>query len=90
MYTTSVSLLERLRQPGDQEAWSRFVRRYSPHIYDWARRQGLSAEDAADLVQEVFALLVQKMPDFKYDPHKSFRAWLRTVTRNKLVHWNHE
>jgi len=84
MHTTSVSLLERLRQPGDQDAWGRFVKLYSPLIYYWARRQGLDTQDAADLAQEVFALLVQKMPEFRYDAQKSFRAWLRTVTQNKL------
>ena len=84
MHTTSVSLLERLRQPGDQDAWRRFVKLYSPLIYYWARRQGLDTQDAADLAQEVFALLVQKMPEFTYDAQKSFRAWLRTVTQNKL------
>jgi RNA polymerase sigma-70 factor (ECF subfamily) len=44
---------------------------------------GLSAEDAADLVQDVFLTLVQKLPEFEYDPARSFRAWLRTVTENR-------
>src|SRR5262249_30570789 len=39
--------------------------------------------DAADLVQDVFTVLVQKLPEFHYDRHKSFRAWLRTITLNK-------
>ena len=58
MFTTSVSLLERLRQPAEQEAWTRFVQLYTPLIYGWARRVGLSPEDASDLVQDVFAALV--------------------------------
>jgi RNA polymerase sigma-70 factor (ECF subfamily) len=44
---------------------------------------GLTGEDAADLVQDVFVTLVQKLPHFEYDPGKSFRAWLRTVTENR-------
>src|SRR5437773_388003 len=83
MDTTNTSLLERLRLPVDQTAWSRFVDLYTPFIYTWARQTGLQESDAADLVQEVFALLVEKMPAFAYDPHRSFRAWLRTVTLNK-------
>src|SRR5262249_51229969 len=43
----------------------------------------LQEADAGDLVQEVFALLVRKMPEFRYDRDKSFRAWLRTMTLNK-------
>lgn len=83
MYTTSVSLLERLRQPGAEEAWNRLVELYTPLLYYWAGRLGLQAEDAADLVQEVFTVLVQKLPEFTYDPHKSFRGWLRTIALNK-------
>jgi RNA polymerase sigma-70 factor (ECF subfamily) len=83
MNTTSLSLLERLRQPDQTEAWGRFVDLYTPFIYDWARRLGLQETDAADLVQEVFVLLLQKLPDFTYDRQGSFRGWLRTVTVNK-------
>jgi RNA polymerase sigma-70 factor (ECF subfamily) len=80
---TSASLLERLRDPMDEEAWSRFVRLYTPLLIYWGRKCGLQAEDAADLAQEVFAVLVRKLPEFSYDPQKSFRAWLRTVTLNQ-------
>jgi RNA polymerase sigma-70 factor (ECF subfamily) len=83
MNTTSASLLCRLRQPGEQDAWTRFVKLYTPLLYAWAHRLGLQDQDAADLVQDVFALLVQKLPQFKYDPQNSFRSWLRTVTLNK-------
>jgi RNA polymerase sigma-70 factor (ECF subfamily) len=83
MYTTSTSLLGRLRQPGEQEAWVRFVKLYTPLLYSWARRVGLQPEDAADLVQDVLTTLVRKMPEFTYDRDKSFRNWLRTVTLNK-------
>src|SRR2546423_12975097 len=83
MDTTSVSLLERLREPAQQDAWGRFVDLYTPLIYYWARRVGLPPEEAADLVQDVLTLLVQKLPEFQYDPQKSFRGWLRTLTLNK-------
>ena len=66
MTTTSTSLLIRLRQPTDREAWSRFVKLYGPLIFKWARRTGLQSEDAADLVQDVMALLVQKLPAFQF------------------------
>ncbi len=83
MTETPISLLERLRQPASQEAWERFVELYSPLIYTWCRRVGMQEPDAADLVQEVLVTLVKAMPTFVYDRHKSFRAWLRTVTLNK-------
>jgi RNA polymerase sigma-70 factor (ECF subfamily) len=43
----------------------------------------LQDADAADLVQDVFTTLVQELPSFRYDPSKSFRAWLKTVTLNR-------
>ena len=83
METTSTSLLQRLRTPVDQEAWERFVTLYTPLMNHWARRLGLDGQDTDDLVQDVFALLVRKMPDFRYDRRQSFRGWLWTVTLNK-------
>jgi RNA polymerase sigma-70 factor (ECF subfamily) len=80
---TPASLLERLRQPGERQARDRFVDLYTPLIYFWACRMGLQADDAADLVQEVFIVLLRKMAEFRYDPRRSFRAWLRTVVVNK-------
>jgi RNA polymerase sigma-70 factor (ECF subfamily) len=83
MNTTSASLLEQLRQPDAADAWRRFVHLYTPLLYYWARGTGLPAHDAADLVQEVLVVLVQKLPEFSYDRSKSFRGWLRTVALNK-------
>lgn len=83
MDKTPASLLQRLRQPNERQAWDRFVELYTPLIYFWACRMGLQAPDAADLAQEVFTLLLQKMPEFHYDPERSFRSWLRTVVINK-------
>jgi len=85
MNSTSLSLLERVRNPADQDAWNRFVHLYSPLIFDWCRRSGLQAAEAEDLTQDVFATLFQKLPEFTYDRQKSFRGWLRTVTLN---HWH--
>jgi RNA polymerase sigma-70 factor, ECF subfamily len=83
MTQTPVSLLERLRQPFDPEAWARFVALYTPLIFAWGRGVGLQESDAADLVQEVFVTLLQVLPTFSYDRRHSFRRWLRAVTLNK-------
>jgi RNA polymerase sigma-70 factor (ECF subfamily) len=83
MHTTSVSLLERLRYDAADEAWTRFVELYTPLMYHWARGMDLNGHDAADLVQDVFATLVKKLPEFQYDRAKNFRHWLHRVTVNK-------
>lgn len=84
MVTTSESLLLRLTTSRDSEdAWARFVQLYTPLIFFWARKTGLSQHDAADLVQDVMAIVIRKLPGWSYDPQKSFRGWLRTVTLNR-------
>lgn len=85
MHTTPPTLLERLRGTPDETAWRRLVQLYTPLLFYWARRSGESEHDAADLVQEVFVVLLQTLPTFEYD-HQSghFRGWLRTLMVNKL------
>ena len=83
MHTTSASLLERLRSTKEDRDWSRFVDLYTPLLMYWARRTGLQTQDAADLVQDVFVTLVNKLPEFTYDKSKGFRRWLRTIIMNK-------
>ncbi len=82
MDTTPITLLERLSNRWDQEAWARFVELYTPLIFDWCRRTGLQVADAADLTQDVFSKLLLELPEFSYNQEKSFRAWLRTLTLN--------
>lgn len=85
MYTTPPSLLERLQTPCDNTAWALFVSLYTPYIFSIARRSGLDREQSSDVVQDVLLLLTRKMPDFRYDSKLSFRAWLRTVVKNRIL-----
>lgn len=80
---TPASLLLRLRQRSDQEAWARFVDLYTPIISLWIRRRNVQPADAADLLQQVFVVLYRKLPEFRYRENGSFRGWLQTVVRNK-------
>ncbi len=82
--TTPVTLLDRLHGAVDETAWGRFVDLYTPMLFAWAHRCGESEADAADLVQEVFVVLLQTLPTFHYDRHRRFRGWLRTLLLNKL------
>src|SRR5262249_28396827 len=49
----------------------------------WARRLGVTDADTADLLQEVFVVLVRRLPEWSYDASGSFRAWLRAIFVNK-------
>jgi len=80
---TSPTLLGRLRtDPTDQAAWSEFVDRYGPKIYGWCRGWRLQEADAQDVTQTVLLKLADKMRAFAYDPKRSFRGWLMTLTHH--------
>jgi RNA polymerase sigma-70 factor (ECF subfamily) len=83
MFTTPPSLLEQIRSAASASAWQQFVDLYTPLLFAWARRLGLSEQDSADLLQDLFATLVVQLPAFRYDPQRSFRAWLRTLLLNR-------
>src|SRR5438552_3688442 len=40
-------------------------------------------DGAADLIQDIFTVLLEKLPGFRYDPQRSFRAWLKTILLNR-------
>lgn len=82
---TRRSLLVRLGDARDGEAWSQFVEVYAPLIYGFSRKQGLQDADAADVVQDVLRSVASALGKFEYDAQRgSFRAWLFTVARNKV------
>lgn len=83
MPTTSATLLERLRDPRDAEAWGRLNDLYAPLIRMWADRLNVRGADADDLVQEVMAVVVRRFPEFVHPERPgAFRGWLRAIAAN--------
>ena len=83
--STRSSLLERVRAE-DQDAWRRLVRLYGRLVLHWCRASGLQPADRADIFQEVFRAVGSGIGEFRRDrPGDSFRGWLRTVTRSKVL-----
>lgn len=87
MDVTSVSLLERLRAAPDPAAWQRLVDLYEPFVRRCLGRDAALANDLDDLTQDVMATLVRALPTFDWRRDGSFRAWLRTVTANRVRQW---
>lgn len=68
---------------GDQLAWERLIRRYQRLIYAIPLRAGLDEDHAAEIFQEVFTTLFQKLNDIE-EPEK-LQAWLVTTARRKTL-----
>jgi RNA polymerase sigma-70 factor (ECF subfamily) len=84
-YDTRPTLIMRIRDAGDDDAWSQFVEIYTPLVHAFCMRRGLQASDASDVVQETMRSVAGAIPRFEYNPDRgTFRSWLYTVARSKL------
>ncbi|MEL6107253.1 MAG: sigma-70 family RNA polymerase sigma factor [Planctomycetota bacterium] len=84
---TRASLLIRLRDAHDTDAWDQFAEVYSPLIFEFGRRGGMQDSDAADLVQEVMREVAGSIKRFDYDPSVGrFRSWLYKIAKRTSGH----
>jgi RNA polymerase sigma-70 factor (ECF subfamily) len=80
-----MSLLQRARAK-DEASWQRIVYLYSPLLYSWCRRYGLQDADTLDVSQDVFRSVFLHLDGFRKErPGDSFRKWLKTITRNRVL-----
>jgi RNA polymerase sigma-70 factor (ECF subfamily) len=85
MNTTSLSLLDRLKGAGPDAAdWHRLKAIYLPLIRSWLAGVPELRDEADDLAQDVFVVLLRGLPSFERRRHGSFRAWLRQVAANRI------
>ena len=85
MDDTSLSLLDRLGQPDDGEAWQRLVEIYSPLLRGWLTRYEVQSADEDDLMQDVLFVVMRELPRFRHNEQPgAFRTWLRRILVNRL------
>ncbi len=83
---TRPSLLLRIRDRTDVEAWRAFAEAYTPLVYEYCRRRGLQSSDVSDVTQEVMIQVCRSIRDFSYQPERGrFRDWLGSVVRSKIL-----
>ena len=80
---TKVSLILRMRDSGDEDAWAEFVQIYQPLVQRFIQRHGLQYADAAEVTQEVLSRVANAIGTWDESRENStFRGWLYRITRN--------
>ncbi len=68
---------------GDAHAWEALVERYQRLICSIPRYSGLNEDEVADVLQQVFTKLIEKLDDIE-QPER-IRAWLVTTARRETL-----
>lgn len=88
MSQTRSTLLERLRAGSDRASWQEFHAAYEPLLTRYVFSQRIPPDEVPDVLQEIFAKLLQALKTFQYDPQRArFRTWLYRVARNQVHDW---
>ena len=83
---TRDTLLARLHDPADRQAWEQFASIYQPLVYRAALRRGLQDADAMDVSQRVLLAVSNAAHSWKEgNPKGQFRGWLSRVTSNVAI-----
>ncbi len=82
---TSMTLIWKLKNTDDEIVHTRFDNLYRPMLLRWAALNGAQEHDADDLAQNILSEIKEKFRKFEYDRTKSFRGWLRTITKQKWI-----
>ena len=81
--TTRQTLIQRLKDVGNDEAWKEFYDFYKQSIIGWAVHFGCSPAKADDVFQETMVCLLRKISSFEYDPSKRFHSYLKTIVKGR-------
>jgi len=85
---TRPSLLLKMRDTRNQQAWTEFLEIYQPLIHRLIRKSGIQEADAGEVTQEVLLTVSGAIDRWDSDPAKgTFRGWLSTITRNLVVNF---
>lgn len=84
-YKTRITLMERLKNSGDEKSWNEFNNVYRRYIYSIVKSMYVEESRIDDLIQDVLLSVWKALPGFEYNNGKGrFSSWLATITVNKV------
>lgn len=83
MEPTRSTLLIRLRDRSDEQAWRTFNDLYRPMLVAYARWRGLNEADADDIAQQCVQVVLERIGE--YEHRASFKSWLRAIAEHKIL-----
>lgn len=84
-YKTRITLMERLKNSGDEKSWDEFNNVYRRYIYSIVKSMYVEESRIDDLIQDVLLSVWKALPGFEYNNGKGrFSSWLATITVNKV------
>lgn len=85
-WNTRLTLLQRAKNPDDQQAWDEFVKYYRDFIKVVLAQMNLNQKDSDDLIQEILLKIWKALPKMDYDQNRArFRTWMSHLIRNKVI-----
>ncbi len=86
MENTRATLLVKIKDSGNAQAWTEFHQLYAPLLYGYASARGLSHEDAEEVRDQCLEIVVRKIPTFEYDKESGgFRSWLYRMANSRVA-----
>ncbi len=68
---------------GDQNAFSKIMKKYNVRIFSYVRYKVKNYEDAKDITQDIFVKVFKALPN--WEPKATFQTWLYTIARNRCI-----
>lgn len=86
VWKTQHTLLQRAKNPSDEEAWNEFVHFYEEFIRVVLFQMSYKSSDLEDVIQEILLKIWKSLPEFEFQPDRGrFRTWLSKLIRNKVI-----
>lgn len=85
VYKTRQTLIQKVKNQHDENAWEEFLQVYNKYIYAIIRGSGLNKDDAGDIMQDILLRLWNRLPEMDEGEIRRFRSYLATITKNCIT-----